>query len=244
MSAAASAAPVSDDILDEPITSHMRFDFCRLRAGQTVAEALDEASFVLWGQPVFHVRTGELSHHELLIRLMRDGEVVPPGAFLPHVEASPLMARIDRWVVGQGAEMARTMPVAINLSGHNVSDVTLGRWIAEVIEDSGAAPANLRFEITESAAIENLQAARKLAAELTGIGCRLSLDDFGTGYGSFTYLKYLPVHEIKIDTSFIQDLTTDEASQRVVKSLIAIARTFSVSTVAEGIEDSEDQPKR
>lgn len=202
-----------------------------------VAEALEKSDFVLWGQPVYQVGTGELSHHELLIRMIRNGEIVPPGAFLPYVEETDLMSQIDRWVIAHGIDLARTMPVAVNLSGHSVSDPSLGRWIAMKMMESGAEPANLRIEITESAAIENLVEARELVGELSRIGCLISLDDFGTGYGSFTYFKNLPVNEIKIDISFIQDLTRDEASEKVVSSLIALAREFSLVTVAEGIED-------
>lgn len=202
-----------------------------------MAEALEQSCFVLWGQPVYRVNTGELSHHELLIRLIHNGEVVLPGDFLPHVEESDLMTKIDRWVISEGIDLARTMPVAVNLSGRSISDPTLGRWIAVKIRDSGAEPGNLRIEITESAAIENIVAARELVGELTRIGCLISLDDFGTGYGSFTYLKNLPVDEIKIDASFVQDLNREDSSRKLVTSLIALAREFSLTTVAEGVED-------
>ena len=98
-------------------------------------------------------------------------------------------------------------------------------------------PRNLRLEITETAAIENLDAARALVVDLTEMGCSVSLDDFGTGYGSFTYVRHLPEVDLKIDSSFVMDLESEEASRRVVSSIVAISTTFGVATVAEGIED-------
>lgn len=209
----------------------------RSRWRQTIVDALDRSGFELWGQPVFELETGGLSHHELLIRMARDGEIVLPHKFLPHAQNSELISRIDRWVIETGVAASHSIPVAINLSGESVSNPDLGSMIAGTIDSSGADPAGIRFEITESAAIENLEAARKLVRDLNELGCQVSLDDFGTGYGSFTYLKHLPVNEIKIDTSFICDLTSDEASRKVVASLIAVAGNFSIRTVAEGIED-------
>lgn len=196
---------------------------------------------MLWGQPVYRLSSGEIGHYELLLRMIRDGEVVLPGAFLPYAEDSELISRIDNWVLHNGIRICQSTPVAINLSGRSVSDTTLGSVIARQIEECEVDPSRLRFEITESAAIENLPAARKLVGDLSSLGCLVSLDDFGTGYGSFTYLKNLPVDEIKIDASFVQDLTTDQASRRVVDSLVSVAQNFSMEIVAEGIEDEATQ---
>jgi EAL domain-containing protein (putative c-di-GMP-specific phosphodiesterase class I) len=93
------------------------------------------------------------------------------------------------------------------------------------------------FEITETAAVENLEAAREFVEELTALGFGVALDDFGTGYGSFTYLKHLPVTELKIDIDFVRGLTQDPTDQRLVKSIISVAQNFDMKTVAEGVED-------
>jgi EAL domain-containing protein (putative c-di-GMP-specific phosphodiesterase class I) len=98
-------------------------------------------------------------------------------------------------------------------------------------------PANVTFEITETAAVENLNAAGELVTRLRELGCGISLDDFGTGYGSFTYLKHLPVTELKIDMEFTRGLVDDPADRRVVRSMLAVARNFDIRTVAEGVED-------
>jgi len=202
-----------------------------------IRSALEESSFTFWGQPVFDARTGEVDHTELLIRLELDGEVVSPGEFLPFAEDSELIEAIDQWVIREGIGIACRTPVAINLSGRSLSTPHIGKTISSCLEETGADPRNLRFEITETAAIENLDAARDLVVDLTSMGCSVSLDDFGTGYGSFMYVRHLPAVDLKIDSSFVMDLGTEEASRRVVRSIVAISETFGVATVAEGIED-------
>jgi EAL domain-containing protein (putative c-di-GMP-specific phosphodiesterase class I) len=94
-------------------------------------------------------------------------------------------------------------------------------------------------EITETAAIHHLEAASAFAQRITALGCHVALDDFGTGYGSFTYLRTLPVHALKIDLSFVRDMAGSEHDQRVVRSIVAIARQFGLVTVAEGVETPE-----
>ena len=112
--------------------------------------------------------------------------------------------------------------------------------IRRELSDCGTDPAAVLFEITETAAAQNLASAQTLVRQLTEMGCGVALDDFGTGYGSFTYLKHLPVTQIKIDTSFIRGLVDDEADRRVVKSIIQTAANFEMKTVAEGVEDAGD----
>jgi EAL domain-containing protein (putative c-di-GMP-specific phosphodiesterase class I) len=96
---------------------------------------------------------------------------------------------------------------------------------------------NVTFEITETAAAENMRGARELVAELNGLGCAVALDDFGTGYGSFTYLRHLPVTQLKIDIEFIRGIDQDPTDRRVVESMVDVARNFAMTTVAEGVED-------
>ena len=104
---------------------------------------------------------------------------------------------------------------------------------------SGADPADIVFEITETAILDDVDAARRFAERLRTLGCKLALDDFGTGYGGFTYLKQLPVDCLKIDIEFVRDLATVPASRHVVDAVVALARDFELQTVAEGIEDAE-----
>ena len=166
-----------------------------------------------------------------------DGELVPPGSFLPHAEGTALMRRIDRWAIRRGIELAAEHPVAINLSAKSLSDAGIAAAVQMALRASGADAADVTFEITETAAAENLEAAQALISALAGLGCGVALDDFGTGYGSFTYLLRMPVTSLKIDMEFIRGLSDDPADQRVVRSIVAVAGNFGLTTVAEGVED-------
>jgi PAS domain S-box-containing protein len=203
---------------------------------QRIEDALAEDRIVFWGQPVSDRLTGAIDHYELLVRMNLDGEIVTPNHFLPHAERGDLIRKIDRRAVAVGIDLARTTPVAINLSAKSVDDPQLvGAIERHLAKDVN--PANVTFEITETAAVENLSAAGELVTRLRQLGCGISLDDFGTGYGSFTYLKHLPVTELKIDIQFTRGLVDDPADRRVVRSMLAVARNFDIRTVAEGVED-------
>lgn len=203
-----------------------------------IEDALELDCFEFHAQPVWALDSHQIDHRELLIRMNMNGEIVSPGAFLPHAESSPpLMRRIDGWAIRRGIELAKHGRVAINLSATSLS----GQGIIQAIEDSLARhevdPDQVIFEITETAAAENLDAARSLVGALTQMGCRFALDDFGTGYNSFTYLKHLPVTELKIDIDFIRGLSSNSADQQVVRSIVGVAENFGLATVAEGVED-------
>jgi PAS domain S-box-containing protein len=206
-----------------------------------VQDALAEDRFVLYAQPIVDLRTGDVVQRELLLRIREpNGEIVGPGAFLPIAEQYGLIGDIDRWVVERGAEIAASgRPVEINLSARSVGDRSILDHIELCIEQSGADPKSLVFEITETALIEDEAAARVFAERLHKLGCKLALDDFGTGYGGFTYLKRLPLDFLKIDIEFVRDLPTNPASSHVVQAVVALAGGFKLKTVAEGVEDAE-----
>jgi PAS domain S-box-containing protein len=201
-----------------------------------VRTALDEGHFMFWGQPVVDAASGAIDHHELLLRMDLDGNVITPNQFLPHAENSPLITEIDRFAITTGLEFAATMPVAINISAQGIEDPDLIDHIRRAIKDESVAR-NVIFEITETAAVAKLDAAAELVRELTARGFRVALDDFGTGYGSFTYLQHLPVTELKIDIEFVRALADDPTDHRLVKSLVSVAQNFGMKTVAEGVED-------
>jgi PAS domain S-box-containing protein len=202
-----------------------------------IEEALDHDGFEFHSQPVLDLRSGHISHHELLLRLRLGDDLVLPGRFLPHAESSPLMRRIDRWAIRSGIALAAEQPVAINLSAKSLSDAGVAAAVQSALDEGGADPRDVTFEITETAAAENLEAAHELITALRGLGCGVALDDFGTGYGSFTYLLRMPVTSLKIDMEFIRALSDDPADQRVVSSIVAVARNFGLTTVAEGVEE-------
>jgi PAS domain S-box-containing protein len=204
-----------------------------------VREAIRESKLVLYSQPILDLETNTIHQEELLVR-MRGGrgveDLVMPGEFLPPAERFGLVQEIDQWVVGEAVKLAKDRAVEVNLSGKSIGDAELIKLIEKSIRREGVDPANLIFEITETAAAENLDAARDFAWRLRGLGCGFALDDFGTGYGTFAYLKHLPVTFIKIDIEFVRYLAIDPSDQKIVKSIIAVAQNFGVQTIAEGVE--------
>jgi PAS domain S-box-containing protein len=206
---------------------------------QRLRESLHNGGLFFHGQPILDLRSGIVHHYELLVRMQLNGELVPPGAFLPYAEQSELIRELDLWAVEKGMRLGAQIPVAINLSARSLGSRELLGAIENGLGKVPSLAKNLIFEITETAAAENMQGARELVAELTKLGCGVALDDFGTGYGSFTYLRHLPVTQLKIDMEFIRGLSTDSADRRVVESMIDVAHNFEMTTVAEGVEDQQ-----
>jgi len=204
-----------------------------------IREALEEDRFVLWGQPIIDLRTGETVQEELLIRMVEnEGQIVAPGHFLPVAEKYGLIGEIDRWVVGEAFALAASgRNVEVNLSADSVGRPEVLAVVEHELEASGADPGNIIFEITETALMQNLEAGNEFARRLSELGCQFALDDFGTGFGSFTYLKRLPVDFLKIDVDFVRELTKDPADQHVVRAVVNLAKGFGNKTVAEGVED-------
>jgi PAS domain S-box-containing protein len=204
-----------------------------------VREAIRESKLVLHSQPILDLATDSINQEELLIR-MKGGrgyeDLVMPAEFLPPAERFGLIQEIDRWVVTEAVKLAKDRRVEVNLSGKSIGDPALIKLIESQLRAHGTDPANVVFEITETAAAENLEAARDFALRLRGLGCCFALDDFGTGYGTFAYLKHLPVNFLKIDMQFVRYLAIDPSDQKIVKSIIDVAQNFEIQTIAEGVE--------
>lgn len=208
--------------------------------------ALEADRFRLYFQEVHPLKSlSGGTRLELLLRLLdEDDRIVPPGAFIPAAERYGLMPSIDRWVVetalanidnlhpeGRGLSM-----VAINLSGATIEDESFVARILELIEQHGIDPRRLCFEITETLAVRNLAQVSRFMGQLRKAGCRISLDDFGVGMSSFGYLKNLPVDIIKIDGSFVQDLTSDPMSHAIVRAVTDIGHQRGMQVVAEWVD--------
>jgi len=206
-----------------------------------IRRAFEEDRFEMHAQPIIDLATGETVQRELLIRMRgRDGELIPPGAFLPAAEKHGAIRDIDRWVLAQGAALAaRGIDVEINISAASIGDPELIANIERELERTGADPSRLVFEITETALIEETGLAVALAERLRALGCRFALDDFGSGYGGFHYLKHLPMDFLKIDREFVRDMRTSDADQHVISAIVGLARGFGLKTIAEGVEDQE-----
>jgi diguanylate cyclase (GGDEF)-like protein/PAS domain S-box-containing protein len=215
-----------------------------------IRRALEEDGFVLYCQPILDLRCDTVSQYELLLRMRgdQDGEVILPGAFLPPAERFGLIRDIDHWVVREAVQLLSRLEregsgidllLEINLSGKSVGDPDLPGLIERALADTAVDPAKLIFEITETAAIANMEEASSFAHRLTKLGCRFALDDFGAGFGSFYYLKYLPLDYLKIDGDFIENLVRSPVDQRMVKAMVEVARALEMKTIAEYVSDEE-----
>jgi PAS domain S-box-containing protein len=205
--------------------------------------ALTDDYLLAYSQPIVDQRLGSVAQQELLVRMRgREGErrVLTPAEFLPDAERCGLIGIVDRWMIARGLALVRGgRPAEINLSARSIDDEELATELVEELgRVGGAAASKLVFEITETAAVEHLDAARAFTERLCRLGCRFALDDFGTGFGSLTYLRDLPVHYLKIDRTFVTDATRSASSRAVVRAVVAMAKELDVLTVAEGIEDA------
>jgi PAS domain S-box-containing protein len=203
-----------------------------------IRDALDEDRLVLYTQPIIDLHTREVVAQELLLRMMdRDGSIIPPGRFLPAAEQYGLIEEIDRWVLKQAIKYAAGgLKVHFNISGKTLGSRELINDLTCGLRETGADPALLVCEITETALADDTAGAEVFVHELSALGCGIALDDFGTGYGGFTYLKRLPLAVVKIDVQFIQDLIENPQNQHVVKAIVNLAQGFERKTVAEGVE--------
>lgn len=211
---------------------------------QRIRRALDEEDLVLHWQPIVDLATGRPSHGELLLRMRSAAGLLPPAEFLGPAERLGLIHAIDRWVVRQAIDLLRQgrapggLPLSVNLSGESVAgDAELLALIRGLIEAADVDPSMLVFEVTETAAIANIVEAREFALGLHDLGCRLALDDFGTGFGSFYHLKHLPVDYLKIDREFVQNVSHSDVDQRLVRSIVEVAQSLRMRTVAEAVGD-------
>jgi PAS domain S-box-containing protein len=206
-----------------------------------IRDALDENRMVLYSQPIIPLTTQANRSEELLVRMVgRDGEIVPPGVFLHVAEKYGQIEEIDQWVITQAARQAAGgRRVHANLSADSIASLDLPSRIESELSDAGADPANVVFEITETALMNDTDAGEAFTRGITDIGSAVALDDFGTGYGSFTYLQKLHIAYIKIDIEFVRDLVSNTTNQHLVKAIVNIAHGLGQQTIAEGIENGE-----
>lgn len=210
-----------------------------------VRDAIDNDRFEMQYQPIFNLSNNRVHGYEVLLRLpTTDGKSIMPGGFIPAAERFGLVHSVDRWTVTRAMQYladlhlaSQSTRFAINLSGRAFEDPQLLDIIQGILRESNLNPGALTFEVTETAAIANLQSARKFIGRLKDMGCSLALDDFGTGFCSFTYLKHLPVDTLKIDGSFIQGIAQSKVDQTMVQSMNQIAHALGKTTIAEFVED-------
>ncbi len=211
-----------------------------------IVQALQDDRFKLYAQPIVSTQTGEIKHQEILVRMVdTDRNLVPPGIFLPAAERFNLVLMIDKWVLSrtlqwlsrQIAENRTPIGCAINVSGASLGQTQFTEFVAEQVLKTGVPPHLLSFEVTETAAVSNLHAARAFISRLKNMGCRFAIDDFGAGMSSFAYLKNLPADYLKIDGAFVKEIATSHIDYAMVKSINEVGQVMGMKTIAEFVEN-------
>jgi diguanylate cyclase (GGDEF)-like protein len=201
-----------------------------------IKEAIAGDRFEVLLQPIVDLRTRIPSFYEALVRLPSNGKLLLPGTFLPVAERFHLTAEIDRQVIKKALSQLtanNALRLAINLSGQSFADQTLPDFIEAAFNAAQVEPCRVTFEITETAMISNLPAARAMMRQLRGAGFQLALDDFGAGFSSFSYLKDLAPNYLKIDGSFILDAENDHGKWIFVEMMNDIAHRLKIKSIAE-----------
>lgn len=219
----------------------------RLALLAELRQAIDRDELVLHYQPKVSLADGRLSGVEALVRWEHPQRgVLPPGEFLPLAERTGLIGDLTRWVLRSALRRCRAwrddgldLPVAVNLAAANIVDATLPDAIASLLAELGLPGDRLECEISEHTVMSDPRRATEVLGRLRTLGVRLSLDDFGTGQSSLSYLKRLPLDEVKIDRSFVMGMCRDDGDAAIVRSTIDLARHLGLEVVAEGVESAE-----
>ena len=224
--------------------------FERLSLETNLRHALERREFYLNYQAKLDFKTGGITGVEALLRWQNpDLGNVPPTRFIPMAEETGLIVPIGRWVLktacaqnvawqGQGLS---TVCMAVNLSVRQLMDDALVPDIKAILKESGLAPNLLELEITESMLMQNPERVIRLLTEIKKMGVRLAIDDFGTGYSSLGQLKRFPIDTLKVDRSFIRDLSKNSDDRGITEAIIAMGKTLSLTVIAEGVETEEQE---
>lgn len=222
---------------------HDRYDPTRLSLLVDLRRALDGRELRSVFQPKVHLSDGTLMGAELLARWEHPARgPIPPGLFVPLAEASLLRRPFLRWSIDEALSMSSSlgsngeMPIAVNMSPRDLLDPTLAEGVARLLREHSLPAEAISLEVTEGAIMVDPERCITTLATLRSLGIRLAVDDFGTGHSSLMYLHRLPVQELKIDRSFVSDLTQSRSSRAVVRAAIALARETGLEVIAEGVE--------
>ena len=219
----------------------------RLLLENALRRALDNDEFELHYQPLYDLRDRSVTGFEALLRWNApDRDMVLPGEFIAAAEESGLIVPIGEWVLREALRQAKTwqgggraLPVAVNVSANQLARPSFVARLRGLLEETGIDPALVELEVTEGVIIEGAGEARAALDLIAALGVGIAIDDFGTGYSGLAYLKRLPIDTVKIDQSFVRDLTVDPDDAAIVTAIVAMARSLGVDVVAEGVETEE-----
>jgi EAL domain-containing protein (putative c-di-GMP-specific phosphodiesterase class I) len=220
----------------------------RLRLEGDLRNAVDRDEFVLHYQPQVDLRTGRIVGMEALIRWKHpELGMVPPARFIGLAEETGLIVTMGSWVMRTACAQNKAwqeaglghLPVAVNVSALQFGQADFVQSIATVLEQTALAPQYLEIEVTESLFMTEVDHAIGILRDLKALGVKLSIDDFGTGYSSLSYLKRFPIDVLKIDQSFVRDLTDHRDDAAIVVSIISLAHSLRLTVIAEGVETKE-----
>ncbi len=220
----------------------------RLSMENSIWRGLEGREFELYYQPQLELQTGATECVEALIRWPRpDGRMTEPIDFVPLAEGSRLILPLGEWVIRAACAQAKAwqdeglprLRVAVNISARQFQEQGFLKKLDQVLGETRLEPQFLDLEITESMAMQNVELSLAVLRQLREMGVGVVLDDFGTGHSSLSYLKLLPITKVKIDRSFVRDVSRDAGDAAIVSAVIAMAQTLKLRVVAEGVETSE-----
>jgi EAL domain-containing protein (putative c-di-GMP-specific phosphodiesterase class I) len=209
---------------------------------------LERGEFVVYYQPQIDLLTGRMVGMEALVRWNHpDWGLLAPTQFISWMEDTGLIGPINEWILLTACAQNKTwqdagfppLRVAVNISAYQFEDSKLIETVARVLEETRLAPCYLELEINERIAMENIGLVIRTLQKLKGMGIQLSIDDFGTGYSSLRYLKDLPVHTLKIDRSFLKEISTNPYHQMILTMILDLAYKLDLNVIAEGVETGE-----
>ena len=216
----------------------------RLSTETNLRRALERGEFTMHYQPLVELATGRLDGAEALLRWPQpDQRQISPAEFIPIAEETGLIVPLGEWVLLEACAQAQAwqtqhpgLRIAVNLSARQFRQKDLIGMIERVLRETGLAPALLELELTEGMLMQNVEEAALTLVRLDEMGVRLAIDDFGTGYSSLSYLKSFPIHTLKIDRSFVHDISTDPDDAAIVTAIVAMAQSLNLKVTAEGVE--------